>query len=144
MIKLGVHFKASNTAKGARAELAVAKHLRTIGYTAKVLTLSGTDIIATNKSTGEKIRIEVKFASQGKDGKYRATTIKKNCTDHRKSDFIIFVCQNPLDGGNCTSFIIPSEEQGEKTFLCVTSNPVTYNGKLSVYRNAWDLLAGGQ
>lgn len=140
MIKLGVNFKSSNSRKGALTENYVAKYLRSIGYKVEVCRLSGYDLLATNKITGEVLKIEVKFSSRNNDGKYRATTIKRDATDHRKSDFIIFVCQNILDGGNCTEFIIPCKDQGDKTFLCVTSNPVTYNGKLSVYKNAWHLL----
>lgn len=139
-IQLGVHFKSSNSAKGAIAEKRVAQFLRKNGFKAQVLTYGGTDIIATNKNTGEKIRLEIKFSSINKDGKYRATTIKKNATDHRKSDYIIFVCQPPLKGGACTAFIIPASVQQDKTFLCVTSNPETYRGYLAEYRNRWDII----
>ncbi len=139
-ISLGVRFKSSNSAKGATAEKSVARFLRANGFTAKVLTYGGTDIIATNKTTGEKIRLEVKFSSVNKDGKYRATTIKQGATDHRKSDYIVFVCQPKYTGGECTVFVIPSSVQGEKTFLCVTSNPETYSGYLAAYRNRWDYI----
>lgn len=144
MIKLGVHFQDSNTSKGTRAELKVAAHLRKLGYKVSVLRHAGYDLLITDKVTGETKRIEVKFSSQNNDGKYRATTRKAGKyghTDHMKSDYIVFVCQPPKTGGKCTSFIIPSYIQGEKTFLCVTSNPVTYNGKLSSYKERWDILA---
>lgn len=140
MINLGVHFSSSNYVKGAIAEKQVASLLRKQGFSAKILRLSGSDIIATNKATGERIKIEVKFSAKNSDGKYRATTIKKGATDHRKSDYIIFVCQHAHNRTNCTCFIIPTKIQGDKTFLCVTSNPDTYSGKLSTYKEAWHLL----
>lgn len=141
MIKLGVHFKSSNTAKGAIAEKAVASQLRKQGFKVKRLRLSGHDLEVTNVKTGEIIKVEVKFSSQNIDGKFRATTIKQGATDHRKSDVIIFVCQPKFTGGDCTTFVIPSNVQGNKTFLCVTSNPETYSGKLSVYKERWDLVS---
>ncbi len=141
MITIGVRFKSSNTAKGATAEKAVASQLRSQGYKVKRLRLSGHDLEVTNPSTGEIVKIEVKFSSQNKDGKFRATTIKQGATDHRKSDVIIFVCQPKFTGGDCVTFIIPSKVQADKTFLCVTSNPNTYSGKLSEYKERWDLVA---
>lgn len=139
-ITIGANFKSSRTRKGTIAELAVAKHLRKTGFKANVLTYGGTDIIATNKTTGEVLRIEVKFSSVNKDGKYRATTIKHGKTDHRKSDYIVFVCLPKYTGGDCTTFVIPVSVQGNKHSLCVTSNPATYKGKLASYREAWELL----
>jgi hypothetical protein len=144
MIDLYVHFKDSNVSKGTRAELKVAQYIRKQGYTVRHLKRGGSDLVATHKATGKVIRLEVKYSSRNLDGKYRATTYKLDKygkTDHRQSDYIVFVCQNILDGGRCTSFVIPTNIQSDKTFLCVTSNPVTYSGKLSPYREAWGSIA---
>lgn len=142
MINIHYKFKSSNTAKGTTAEMAVAKHLRSLGWQVRRLRYGGTDLLATNPLTGERLRVEVKFSSRSTyDGKYRATTYKAGCTDHHKSDVIVFVCQNPYAGGQCTSFVIPCKAQGDKTSLCVTSNPVTYSGKLAVYKEAWPTVS---
>lgn len=138
MLQIGIHHKSSRAARGALAEKKTAALLRSMGYKVKRLYHGGSDLIVTNPTTGQTAKIEVKFSSKNIDGKYRATTIKNNATDHRKSDVIIFVCQGL--GGRCTEFIIPTKIQKNKTFLCVTSDPVTYNGKLSKYRNAWHML----
>jgi hypothetical protein len=138
MISIGVHHKSSNYVKGAIAEKKVNTFLNKAGFISKILRLQGSDIIAVNRSTGEQIKLEIKFSSRNSDGKYRATTIKKNATDHRKSDYIIFLCQGV--GGKCTSFIIPTKLQGDKTFLCITSNPDKYTGYLAAYREAWHLI----
>jgi Domain of unknown function (DUF3883) len=142
-IQFNFHLASSNTLKGSIAEHAIARYLRKIGYKAKVMRHAGYDILAVNKSTGETIRIEVKVSTQNKDKKYRATTYKYGRyghTDHTKSDVIIFLCQLPYTAGQCVPFIIPTQAQGNKTFLCVTSNPLTYNGKLAQYRNDWSMF----
>lgn len=139
-LTLNFHFQSSNVLKGSIAENVIAKYLRKIGYKARVMRHAGFDILATNKQTGEVIRIEVKVSTKNKDGKYRATTYKYDRygkTDHSKSDVIIFLCQLPYTGGECVPFIIPTNTQGTKSFLCVTSNPLTYAGKLASYRNNW-------
>lgn len=137
-ISIDYHFKSSRARKGFIAETQLAQYFRTQGYEVVHLRNGGTDLIISRNGTSHKI--ECKFASRGNDGKWRATTIKIDSTDHRKSDFIVFLCQLPYGGGECVPFIIPVSAQGNKPHIVITSNPATYSGKYSEYRNNWKLI----
>lgn len=138
-ISVNTHFKSKPSIAGIKAEKALVKALRyTRLFKVQHLTRKGTDIRAIRKDSGEVFNIEVKYARQGKDGKYRATTYKVGSQDHSKSDYIVFLCQPPHKGGTCIPFIIPVEEFGDKHHIVITSNPVTYSGRYSKYRNAWE------
>ena len=147
MIKTNMHyipfFDGTSVCFGYAAEKIMVKYLRSKyshEYKIRRKKYAGHDIQMTHKVTGEIIRIEIKAARQGKDKKYRATTYKRNHTDYRKSDIIIFLAFNPVDKGRyATPFIIPTVTW-DKNYIAITSNPQTYNGAIAKYRNAWDGL----
>ncbi len=141
-LSVGKHFKSSNTAKGTMGELAVMRLLRKQGFKVSRKRHTGYDLLATNKVTGQVLRIEVKLAYTGKDKKYRATTVKcgqYGSTDFRKSDFIIMLCQEKFTGGTLTPFIIPCKDINTRQ-IAITSNPQTYTGKYAIFRNNWSIL----
>lgn len=102
----------------------------------------GYDITAKNSHTGEILRIEVKAARCGKDGRYKFGLYKtkngKVKTDHRRADIIIFHAVS--DEGDVTTFIVPTNVLDDVKQFTISSNPETYDGKLSPYKNRWDLL----
>lgn len=138
-IDIGAHFKSTRAAKGAYAEIALAKALRANGYKVKRLHNAGHDLEVTKDD--KTLRIEVKYATQGKDGKYRATCFKNDGSqNHKHSDIIVMLCHSQFTGGELTPFIIPVSVQGDKHHIAITSNPKTYTGFYSAYRGAWGLL----
>jgi hypothetical protein len=126
----------SHTAFGAYGEQRAASLLWRLGL--MVIPSKGCDLIAVNRSTGERWRIEVKTAKRSNDGKYRFTCIKRNHTHTNKSDIVICLA---YDGGEFGPFIIPVKDIIGKSSVCITSNPNTYNGKYAKYKNNWSLLS---
>lgn len=111
---------------GQWGEVYVKNRLSDLGW--QILPESQADVSAVSPETGEIVKIEVKTARRGKDGKFRATTYKRGHTDHNKADIVVLICQHT----ELTFFVIPS--QAVKNHIAITSNPRTYEGKWSKYR----------
>lgn len=92
------------------------------------------DLVVTDISTGEMLKIEVKTARRGKDGKWRFTLWKKNHTNHRDSDYVVLL--PVLKSGRVIPFVIPVSELENQKQAVITSHPENYAGRLSAYRRS--------
>lgn len=92
------------------------------------------DLVVTDTFTGEMLKIEVKTARRGKDGKWRFTLWKKNHTDHRDADYVVLL--PVLKSGRVVPFVIPVSELENQKQAVITSHPENYAGRLSVYRRS--------
>lgn len=92
------------------------------------------DLIAWHPS-GKTYRVEVKTARKSSDGAWRFCLWKKGKTDYRHSDFIVLLAVTK--SGDCIPFVIPTSDIKKKiTVIAITSNPRTYGGKWSIYRQS--------
>ncbi len=137
-LNVGVYFKSSHAARGAMAEKQLAKALRKAGYTVKRHYNKGNDLTVISPD-GVITKIEVKFSSLNKDGKYRATCYNTT-QDASKSDVIVLLCQQEKRGGKLIPFIIPVSQVNTKRIVITNKCPESYNGKLAEYRNNWSII----
>lgn len=123
-------------------ELQTAAYLRHLGYkNVRIRVHKGYDISALHPVTGEFLRFEVKGSRLGKDGKYRATTLKQGKygkTDYRKSDYILFSCVDLC--GTFTTFVIPVQGFNKNQIVIANRDPEAYNGVYAEYREQWALI----
>ena len=97
------------------------------------------DIIATNKDTGECLKIEVKTARQSKAGRWQFLLYKNDehgQTDCSYSDVVVLVCISKA--GLIFSFILPASEITSNK-VSISSHPLEYSGK---YARFYQGLAG--
>lgn len=86
---------------------------------------------------GVVIRVEVKTARQGKDGKWRFLLWKKaspakSGQDCRYADALILLAV--LRTGDVVPFVIPMAAARDRSHICITSHPESYTGCWSNYR----------
>lgn len=126
----------SKVSLGAYGEVWAARALEVAGYRVRIEHRHGDLTVITDD--GEIIYVEVKTARQGKDKKWRFTLYKywqnRLCTDHRAADFVILLCV--LKSGGTVPFVIPRDRLNEQRQAVITSYPLDYAGKLSVYRQS--------
>lgn len=130
----------NNYALGEIGELYAMRLLRGLGYRVRRYHHKGYDLIATNLTTGDRLRIEVKTARKHSDGKWRFTTIKNDKygrTNSAHSDIVI--CLQWWEA-SFTPYLIPIADILGKVSICVTSNPIRYAGKYRQYQHNWDNL----
>lgn len=96
---------------------------------------------------GEVLHIEVKTARQASDKKWRFTLRKLGHTDHGDSDLVILLCVTR--SGYTVPFVIPIEVLRTQNAAVISSDPYTYAGKFSRYRQHMtslklEIFGGGQ
>jgi len=128
---LKTHFSHFRNSVGMAGEALIALALQDCGYPVAVNHKRG-DIQVWTKDIKKTAYIEVKTARRGKDGKYRFTLLKNGCTDHRNADIVILVCL--LKTGDAIPFVVPVTVLYEQKQCVITSDPWSYAGKLSPYR----------
>lgn len=74
----------------------------------------GWDLTVIDKLTGEKFRVEVKSSRRNKDGRFVFNLYKRNHTDARKSDLVVFLLVEA--NGNIHLVIKPSRDLVGHTF----------------------------
>lgn len=92
------------------------------------------DLHATDLTTGEIIKLEVKTATRTARGDYQAILHKSDKyggTDCHHADIVILVCVT--NSGSMTFFVVPADEIKTKS-LTITGNPHEYRGKYSQFR----------
>lgn len=87
---------------------------------------------------GELLRVEVKAASMGKDGKWRFRTRCKGHCDHNKSDLLLLMAKT---GGFFTAFLMPVWVVKNVNCVSIGSHPKTYAGKYAKFRQDLDKLS---
>jgi len=119
---------------GMIGELWLADKLRNQGYLV-AMGIQGQkkgDLSATDPRSGELIRIEVKTARRGKNGKWKFTLVKTGCTDHRHADVVALLAV--MDSGRVVTFIVPVEALAKQRQAVISSHPERYKGKLAQWR----------
>lgn len=91
----------------------------------------GGDLVVTDTSTGERIKVEIKTARPDIKGRYQFCTRKAGRTDTSKSDFVLLICID--NHGKHYYYMIPSYSASKKN-LTISSHPTRYRGKYSAYR----------
>lgn len=129
------------SALGWMGEVTVSQQLQAAGYHVQPGRAGEGDLRAIDTRTGQILRIEVKTALQSIDRKWRFLLWKPGHTDYRHSDVVILLAV--LDDYHYVAFAIPRADLGQRSQLCISSNPATYKGWLASYRinPAADLLS---
>lgn len=121
----------SRQALGVVGERVAATALARAGWQVTTLTHGGTDLRAKNPETGELVKVEVKTSRRGNDRKWRFN-LQSARTSHKKSDVVML--QQILDSGAIYTYLIPSQELGNRKQLTLPSPD--YKGKWAAYRQA--------
>ena len=95
------------------------------------------DLCVIDQETGEIIRVEVKTARRGADGRFTFSLERRNTarvmTSAYHSDFVILLAVTKQ--GTPYPFVIPVSALGYITKIVISSgNPVSYSGKWSKFR----------
>lgn len=134
MNTLELYGQCKHTALGAAGECWAAQEFARRGFLVHDDHTLG-DLVIVDPGTGEIIVIEVKTCRVNSDGKYRANLQKKGHCSHRKSDFVLLV--TVTRSGAITPFLVPVLAVWNIRCLSIGSDPRTYAGKYSQYRNQW-------
>lgn len=120
---------------GIDAEIMAAKWIKSIVSTSHtvVITNNGTDIEVIDSNGDSVLKVEVKAARKGKDGKWRATLYKRDATDYRKSDVVLLLCCE-CGTDYAIPYVIPTKDI-DQPHIAITSDPRAYAGKWASYRN---------
>jgi hypothetical protein len=125
---------------GLTGEILVAQALHKRGYETYITHKNG-DLLVYDKR-GTALTVEVKTARKNSRGHYCWCLIKdwqgRRCCDHRKSDFTVLLCV--LRTGNVVPFVLPARSLADRRSVAVTSNPRTYAGWLSAFRQSIDYI----
>lgn len=81
---------------------------------------------------GQIHRIEVKTARRSKDKKWRFLLYKQGEQDYRDADFVLLLAVTA--SGQTIPFLIPTAEIGQRSIICITSNPRQYTGRWAAFR----------
>lgn len=132
------HMAQTQVSLGLAGEILVAQALTKRGYEAYISHKNG-DLLVYNQR-GDTLTVEVKTARKNSQGVYQFCLIKdwqgRRCCDHRKADFTVLLCV--LRTGNVIPFVVPARTVGDRRSASVTSNPRTYAGWLSAFRQSID------
>lgn len=127
-----VNTKPSRNALGWMGEVTIQRQLEAAGYQVRLARRGEGDLHVVDPHTGWVLRIEVKTAMRSTDRKWRFTLWSKGRTNYRNSDVVILLAV--LDDYQYIPYTIPVANLGQRSQLCITSNPQSYKGWLSVYR----------
>lgn len=128
------------TVTGFVGERVVMEHLSSSDWhTHQAASVNCGDVIATNRVTGETLRLEIKTAKKAKNGQYQFCITKADkhgATDYRHSDVVILICVDAA--GGFYLYVIPASslKLGQQR-LSISSHPTVYNGKYSCFRQRW-------
>lgn len=124
---------------GTMGEITVARMLELSGYEVSFTHVRERrgDLRVYDIQSGEIVRVEVKTARRSKDGKYRFTLFKKGCTDYRDADVVVLL--PVLKSGRTVPFVIPVDDLGNRSQVCITSHPEEYSGMWVKYRQKGEL-----
>lgn len=92
------------------------------------------DLVAIDRTTGEKRIVEVKTARRGKDGKWRFTLAKTGHTDHRNSDVVMALAV--MTSGRVVPYVIPTDVLRDKRTVAITSHPDRYAGRYAPFKQS--------
>lgn len=125
----------SHTAIGRFGEEWLSQRLQARGYIVSIIHAEGDLKVIT--PDGEILYIEVKTSRANDRGKYCFTLYKQAKSgrikaDHRTADFVALLCIMPH--GAIVPFIVNADELRTKRSASITSNPRTYAGKFSQFR----------
>lgn len=130
------HMAQTTVSLGLTGELLVAQALQKRGYETYITHKNG-DLMVYDKR-GNALTVEVKTARKNSQDRYQFCLIKdwqgRRCCDHRKADFTVLLCV--LRTGNVVPFVIPARTMADRRSVAVTSNPRTYTGWLSAFRQS--------
>lgn len=131
---MGISAHANEYTKGFYGEILAKKHIELFGANVSYMGDCGVgyDLLVENN-----LRVEVKTASRGKDGKWNFALSKsagdiKRFQDITKADVVILQCI--IECGNVVSFVVPVDVLKDNKYVKITSHPNTYAGKLAQYR----------
>ena len=136
---------------GSRIEFAVAKQLRSRGYSVSVVGSHGADLKVTSPDySGVEVTVEVKGShltkyASGRIG-YQFILFKKGYSARIIEDLLVLVCLNDqepsLSGGQIVSWlIIPRSEFGNLNKIGLGQADLRrYTGRWSRFIDRWDLL----
>lgn len=121
---------------GFYGEMLALKHLQFLGLNA---TYTGSNGVGYDILVEDTLKVEVKTARQGKNGKWlfaltKSSTDVKRFQDINKSDLVLLQCV--VECGEVITFAVPTTILANNKYIRITSNPKTYNGKLAKYRVA--------
>lgn len=88
---------------------------------------------------GEIMKVEVKTARAGKDGRWHFNLRVDGHSDHRHSDIVILLCVLP--SGYVVPFVVPVPAVAGIKQVNISSNPEQYKGKFSRYRQLVSALS---
>lgn len=92
------------------------------------------DLRVVDPQTGQAAYVETKTARRCKDGKWRFTLVVKGHTDHRDADYVLLLAVLP--SGQAIPFLVPIGALADQHQAVITSNPLSYAGKLAAYRRS--------
>lgn len=136
MFSFAHYYHSSISRFGYYGETMLRQHFTKLGFLVTHKKRMG-DLCLTNVKTGHMLKIEVKSARKGKDGKYRATLVKTGCTDVHDSDILILLVAKGTD--NTDVYIIPVKDIIGRRHIVITSD--NYKGRFAQYKNAWEHIS---
>lgn len=137
------HILTARTAfvRGSIGETLVLEMLKAQGYQARKTTgKCRGDLLVTDQTTGETVKVEVKTARADGRGKFQFCLKKDDRyggTDCTRADVLVLLCVTK--SGSHALFVMPSENLNQRA-LTISGNPHEYSGKYKNYRQYHNTL----